>query len=62
MALTPLVLMPLLFLDELDALSEEDLCKLFQTDQDADCSATIARLKTDGNQPVMFKVLIIYLC
>ena len=54
--LTPIFLIGLLFKDEMQSLSEEDLCKLFG-DENEKCDITILRLSQPGNEPVLFKVI-----
>ena len=53
--LTPLILLPLLFLDELSSMSREDLCALYKQG-DEDCNHTIARLELPGQGPTLFRV------
>jgi len=55
--LTPIIFIPLLLKDELTALSQDDICKLWANEGE-DCDDTIARLSEPGNEPVMFKVII----
>ena len=53
--LTLLILLPLLFQDELSAMSREDLCALYKQG-DEDCNQTIARLELPGQGPTLFRV------
>ena len=56
--LTPFILLPLLLKDELTTMSHADLCDLF-TQNSETCNQTITRLQEPGNEPVLFKVIII---
>ena len=53
--LTPVIFIALLFKDEMNSLSEEDLCKLFGQENE-DCKMTMNRLRMPGQEPVLFKV------
>ena len=53
--LTPVIFIALLFKDEMNSLSEEDLCKLFGQENE-DCKMTMNRLRIPGQEPVLFKV------
>jgi hypothetical protein len=58
--ITPVLLLPLLFQNELTTMTNEDLCKLYQDIFKETCDDTIQRLATPGNEPVMYKVSLIF--
>ena len=53
--LAPLVFLPLLFVEEKSAITEDDLCKLFQKENE-NCQQTLDRISQPGEEPTLFKV------